>query len=204
MRATVPAFPAAPSLVRRLRDGRSVRVRPVTPGDAEAIQAFVRGLSDDARRRRFFGPIRELHPAMLARMTGVDHVRDEVLLATACEDARETVVAVAQYAGRPRGPVCEFAVVVADAWQGNGLARELLERLFAAAARAGIARVEGDVLPGNRPMIGLARAMGFALAHNPEDPTMLRIARTLRAPAPVPAPSAGARDWAPAPALAAA
>jgi len=167
----------------RLRDGRRVRVRAVTPGDAEAIQAFVRGLSDDARRRRFFSPIRELHPDALKRMTEVDHAREEVLLAVVHEAARETVVGIAQYAVQADGPACEFAVVVADGWQGHGLGRRLTERLLDAARRAGIARAEGDVLPANRPMVGLARAMGFDLAHSPDDPTVLRIARPLREPA---------------------
>lgn len=184
----------APAASWRMRDGRGVRVRAVKPGDGEAIQAFVRGLSGGTRRRRYFSPIRELHPDMLSRMTAVDHAREEVLLAVARDEGLETVVGVAQYAAHPDGSACEIAVVVTDAWQGQGLGRRLLERLLDAARRAGITRAEGDVLPANRPMVDLARVMEFDLAHGPDDPTMLRISRQLRAPAHGRPPDRRARD----------
>jgi acetyltransferase len=177
--APVLRFAAAPTATPQLHDGRSVRIRAVTPNDAEGIQAFVRDLSDDTRRRRFFSPIRELHPDFLKRMIEADHAREEVLLAVARDGNRETVVGVAQYAAHPDGAACEFAVVVADAWHDRGLGRRLIEHLLDAARRARIARAEGDVLPANRPMVALARAMGFDLAHRPDDPTMLRISRRI-------------------------
>jgi acetyltransferase len=174
--------PLAPKATWRLRDGRRIWIRAVTPDDADAIQAFVRELSDDTRRRRFFSPIRELHPDMLNRMIDVDHTSEEVLLAVARTAARETIIGIAQYAAHPDGAACEFAVVVADAWHGHGLGRRLTERLLDAARRAGIERAEGDLLPANRPMVGLARAMGFDLAHSPDDPTMLRISGQIPKP----------------------
>ncbi|MCZ7565621.1 MAG: MFS transporter [Burkholderiales bacterium] len=193
--AGILANRAQPGTMRRLRDGRRVRVRPAAPRDAAAIQAFVRGLSDDTRRSRFFGSLRELPPAMLERMTGAGQARDVVLLALAGPAGEEAVVGLGQYAAQPDSPACELALVVDDAWQGSGLGRILIERLFEAARRAGFGRVEGDVLPANRSMVALARASGFEVAHNPEDPTLLQIVRRLPARTP-----AALREWLPAPA----
>jgi len=168
----------AGSAAVRLRDGRSVDIRPVCPADAQAVQTFVRGLSDTTRRLRFFAPIRELAPSMLKRLIEIDGRLDRVLVALAREDGGERIVALAQHAD-DGGERCDLALVVADDWQGLGLGRTLMDMLLETARDAGFARAEGDVLRGNVAMLGLARAFGFAVRHSPFDATMFRIAREL-------------------------
>lgn len=162
----------------RLRGGRSVRVRPVRPADAQAVQSLVRGLSDTSRRLRFFAPIRELTPSMLKRLTEVDGRLDRVLVALARHDGAERIVALAQYAN-DHDERCDLALVIADEWQGLGLGRLLMDMLIETARDAGFARAEADVLRGNAAMLGLARAFGFAVGHSPLDATMFRIALAL-------------------------
>ena len=55
-----------------LPGGERVTVRPVCPRDADVLQTYVRALSPDARYKRFFGPLRELPPAELDRVTHLD------------------------------------------------------------------------------------------------------------------------------------
>jgi MFS family permease len=162
----------------RLRDGRTAIVRSVEPSDAGAIQAFVRGLSSDARRRRFFSAIRELHPERLERLVRPDARRAGTFVALSGSEAPE-VVAIAEYALQPNASGWDIAVVVADAWQRQGLGERLIGHLLDQAAAAGITRVEGDILRDNRPMIRLARRSGFGVSHHPLDAKMVRIARTL-------------------------
>jgi acetyltransferase len=164
--------------VWRLRDGRTAIVRRVELSDAEDIQAFVHGLSNEARRWRFFSPIRELHPEQLKRLVRPDAEREGVFVALSGSEAAE-VVAIAQYAAQRDASAWDIAVVVADAWQQQGLGERLIGHLLDHAASAGIARVEGDILRENQPMIGLARRKGFSVWHHPSDATMVRIGRTL-------------------------
>jgi acetyltransferase len=63
--------------------------------------------------------------------------------------------------------------VVADAWQGRGIGSRLLGKLVEAARRHGIKRLYGDILAMNRPMLELARKLGFRLSRH-EDPTLTR------------------------------
>src|SRR4051794_6238221 len=64
-----------------LRDGATVRVRPIEPGDRRAlVEAFER-LSPETRYRRFFGPVNELSPRILDHLTLVDHADHEALVA---------------------------------------------------------------------------------------------------------------------------
>lgn len=163
-----------------LPNGRSVRVRPVGPADAESIQSFVRRLSDTSRRLRFFAPIRELAPAMLARLTASAGWPGLVLLAEACDGEAWSTVALAQYAPGEGDGTCDLALVVADAWQGLGLGRALLGLLIQSARDARCTRAIMDVLRDNEAMLALARACRFAVARSPHGSTVLRLVRNLQ------------------------
>jgi acetyltransferase len=180
--ALAPRAPRYPSaLIDRLHlaDGREVVVRPVLAFDAEAAQDFVRALSPATRLRRFHFGLRELPPSLLRAMTEVDHDDHVAIVAEAFDDDdMPRIVAEARYVRGPRDAPCheaEFAIAVADDWQGVGLGRELMQRLARHAARRGVRRLVGDVLPGNRAMFGVAAALGGALVASPEGPGVTRV-----------------------------
>lgn len=161
----------------RLPDGCAVAIRPAQPGDAPSVQAFVRMLSPLARRRRFLGALSELSPAQLDRLVRPHDPRDLSLVAVSARPAGGHVVAMAQYA-LDDASSAEFALVVGDAWQGQGLGERLLERLLARAAGAGVHRMGGFVLAGNAPMLALAAKLGFDCAPD-RDPELVRIEKRL-------------------------
>ncbi len=162
-----------------LDDGRQVIVRPVLSFDAAAEQDFVRALSAGSRQRRFHVGLRELPPSLLRAMTEVDHDAHVAVVAEAIGDDDEaSIVADARYV---RGPTpdlaadeAEFAIAVADAWQGVGLGRALMKHLSRHAARHGVQRLVGDVLPGNRAMFAITDALGGRLAASPNGPGVIR------------------------------
>jgi len=95
------------------------------------------------------------------------------LAATTMLGGAETLIGVARYVLDEDKQSAEFAIVVADPWQGRGIGRRLLARLIAVARRRGVPRLYGDILRINRPMLELVRKLGFVLeAH--EDPTLTR------------------------------
>jgi acetyltransferase len=150
-------YPAELEEEIELRDGRIVRVRPIRPEDAEMERRFFDGLSEQSRFQRFMQYLRELPPAMLARFTQLDYDRELALVAF---DGGE-FVAVGRYAPNPDGRTAEFALVTADAWQGKGLGRALLQRLVQAAGTAGYEALYGHILGDNRDMLDLAQRLGF-------------------------------------------
>jgi acetyltransferase len=171
---------ASPGRLVRLRDGRAVVVRSARPADADAVQQFVRELSPLARRRRFFGALSELSPAQLDRLTGAQNPRDLSLVALSAHAGEPRIVAMAQYATDDPG-AAEFAVVVADAWQRQGLGARLLELLIGRAAEAGVQVMNGYALAENGPMLALAARLGFALTED-RDPDLVRLERPLPPP----------------------
>ena len=156
-----------------LADGRRVILCPVDPKDASAEQRFVTALSPSSRYRRFHFGMRNLPEQLLREMTEIDQ-RQHVALVARPETADDTIVADARYVRSADTDEAEFAVMVADAWQGAGLGRELLQRLGRHARASGLRRLYGDVLWGNEPMIGLVRALGGGLARHPTDATLVR------------------------------
>lgn len=164
----------------RLPDGRAVLIRAARPADAPAVQAFVRWLSPLARRRRFLGALSELSPAQLDRLTRAQDPRDLSLVALAGGAEGGPIVAMAQYVLDDPASA-EFALVVADAWQGQGLGMRLLERLLERAAEAGVRKVSGFVLADNAPMRGLATRLGFDSAPDRE---LVRVEKRLVPPVP--------------------
>ena len=61
------------------------------------------------------------------------------------------------------GNSAEFALLVADPWQGRGVGRELLGRLLEGARREGIRRVYADILLANLRMQRLCEQLGFVI-----------------------------------------
>jgi acetyltransferase len=140
-----------------LPDGRVVRLRPIRPEDADLERRFVERMSERSRIQRFMVYVRELPPQMLARFTQLDYDRELALVAVSGGE----FVAVGRYAPNADGRTAEFALVTADAWQGKGLGRALLDRLLKAARAAGYEALYGDILGANRDMLDLAARLGF-------------------------------------------
>jgi len=159
----------------RLRSGESFVVRPVRPQDADAEQVFVRSLSTASRVLRFHVGIRELAPDQLRAMTQVDP-RRHVALVVQHGDASGPIVADARYAiDDGDDTTAEFAIAVADEWQGHGLGRHLLARIVEHARRRGLRLLYGDVMHENRRMIALAREAGGHFVRVPGDATLTRV-----------------------------
>ncbi|MGH8668182.1 MAG: GNAT family N-acetyltransferase [Burkholderiales bacterium] len=135
-------------------------MRLIRPDDGERLQRFTSRLSDRSRYQRFMQHLAELPPSLVARFTHLDY-RRELALAALHEDQ---LIAVGRYAPNPDGTTAEFGLVVADAWQHQGLGRILLERLCGAARDAGYEALFGHMLADNREMIELAARLGFTPA----------------------------------------
>jgi RimJ/RimL family protein N-acetyltransferase len=161
------------------RDGRRVILRAASPEDRDEVQAFLKRLTEQSRYSRFMSSLRELSPAMLERAVHPEQGRELQIFAVCGEDARQTIVGGARYSGAAGSKDCEFALTVADDWQGRGLARQLLEALMAAAHTAGFERMEGYILASNTRMLGLARRLGFERLESPEGPTVHLLRREL-------------------------
>jgi acetyltransferase len=162
-----------------LLHAHSLTIRALQPEHADLEVRFGLALSAQSRYERFLGGGVKLTPELLARLVNVDLSREAALIATVAFADTETPVAVGRYALAPEDGTAEVAVTVADAWQGCGLGRLLLERVIDAARRNGVRRLTGDVLAANARMLALARRLGFRIEPHPEGATLRRIFKDL-------------------------
>lgn len=169
-------YPATLVTEATLREGTHVLIRPMKPEDAELVQTFVRKLSPQTKFFRFMNALRELSPAMLAKLTQSDYDKEIAFIATieraepeAIVGVTEEQIGVCRYNTNPDGTSCEFAIVVSDDYQKSGLGRQLMQVLIRAAASRGLKTMKGVFLSDNDRMLKFVQAMGFVLTPDPED-----------------------------------
>lgn len=153
--------------------GQAVSLRPLRPDDAAIELAFVTGLSEFTRHNRLLGGAIRITDEYIRRLTDIDWNREAALAAVTMIGGHESLIGVARYIAPPGGRECEFAIVLADAWQGRGIGRRLMEMLLSAARRHGMQRMVGEILSTNHGMLRLVRRLGFSLARTPGDATVL-------------------------------
>ncbi len=136
-------------------DGHIITVRPIEPGDAEALAYLYQDMGDRSRYMRFFSygkaPVDD-EVSRLTRPPGPEHYG-------VVADDRGQLVGVASYERLSDPSKADFAVVVADEWQGRGVGTLMLEQLAGFAHTHGIAELVGDVLRANGPMLQVAAGL---------------------------------------------
>jgi GNAT superfamily N-acetyltransferase len=168
--------------VLHLPGGERVVLRAIRPSDADRLQAYIRGLSAEARHNRFLGAVGELSPRQLDRVTHMDRLGELALIALAGDGDEGTIVGEAMHVMAPEGHRCEIALSVADPWQGRGLGTLLLRDIECRARLIGARHLVGDVLRTNAAMKGLARKAGFAINGPCREARLIEIAKDLSAP----------------------
>ena len=147
-----PADPAP-----RLFDGRPLWIGPITPAAKPLIVRGLERISPETSRRRFFTVRYRFSDEELDAMTNLDgHLRFALgrpCATTAAPSSRSASPASRGWQDTPT--MAEVAILVIDAFQGQGVGRTLLKRLAAAALARGILRFRGIVHPDNRPIIRL-------------------------------------------------
>ena len=182
-------YPSQHEQLCPMAGGGEYIVRPVHPDDATMLQAFVRSLSPESRYFRFVSSMQELPATMLARFTLIDYDREMALVALHTvtgldEDShpKETtrIVGVSRYITNPDRSTCEFSLVVADDFKGQGLGSRLMLSIMDFAREKGLTEIEGLVLANNPNMLKLMRSLGFAIKSFPEDPDFKLVTHQLQ------------------------
>lgn len=110
------------------------------PSDGPLVSGMFRRLSPESVYRRFFSPISR-SDAFQASVLRVDHRDHEAIAAVQGGE----IVGLAQYARLPGAKQANLAIVVADAWQRQGLGTRLIAALADRAVEEGIDSFAVDI-----------------------------------------------------------
>jgi acetyltransferase len=162
-----------------LPDGTKLTLRHIAPTDADREQAFVHGLSAQSRYLRFHGTIKDLSKKDLKKFTEPESRNAVALIVLHSGESGEEEIGVARYVIDPDRTNCEFAIVVADAWQKRGIGTRLMNALISHLQASGVKQISGSVLKSNSAMLKFIKQMGFAETSIPDDPSTLLITKHL-------------------------
>ena len=146
-----------------LEDGTPLILRPMKPEDEPLVKDFLAACSEDTIYFRYFRLIRKWTHEMLIRFTQNDYDRELGLMAVGAPPGPQVMMGVSRLVMTPDRESGEFAIIVADRWQGKGLGSKLLTSLIDIARTMGVKRLWGEVLSQNHPMLELVKKGGFAL-----------------------------------------
>jgi acetyltransferase len=145
------------------RDGRQVILRPIHPEDRLLEKELIEHLSVESSRFRFFDRIREATPEMLNQFCNIDYVHQIAVIAEYESDGEKRNVSVGRLIIEPETESGEFAIVVADDFQNNGLGTKLMNTLIDICRDKGLKNIYGIVLKDNWKMLILAKKLGFTI-----------------------------------------
>jgi len=165
----------------QLKHGKSIQMRPIRPEDGESIKKMVQNMSAESRFFRFMHAINDLSPQMVAQFTKLDYDRQMAFVAVS-HSGKGDVVGVSRYTMSTDRRSGEFAISVADDWQGLGLASSLMKLVIEHAAAQGLEQLFGDVLMTNAPMRGLMNSLGFTGKTDAHDREVMQFTLALTKP----------------------
>lgn len=155
----------------KLKDGTAVTIRPIRPEDEPLMVKFHQTLSEESVYQRYFSSLKLTERIAHERLTRIcfnDYDREIALVAErkgSSPDDHEIlgVGRLSKARGRNEG---EFALLVSDRWQRQGLGTELLKRLVAIARAEKLSRVSAVILAYNHSMQHVAEKAGFRTGHD--------------------------------------
>jgi len=146
-----------------MRDGTPVLFRPILPEDEPLVFQFLTGCSEQTIYFRYFRHIKKFSHDLLIRFTQNDYDREIGLIALRQPPGPELMLGVSRLVMAPDRRSAEFAVIIGDPWQGQGLGPKLVSRAIEIARENGVKHLWGEVLAENQPMLDMVQKMGFSL-----------------------------------------
>lgn len=152
-----------------LRNGNPVLLRPIRPEDEPMEADLVHRTSKESLYFRFFGYVPGIDHKMLARFTHIDYDREMAIVAQVEEASVKKIAGVVRIVGDGWRDTAEYAILVADAWQGQGVGGMLTDYILEIAKAQGYKRVNASFLKINGSMRRLFERKGFRIRTGDDD-----------------------------------
>lgn len=152
-----------------LKDGTRACVRPIRPDDNALWCRMLESSSHESLRLRYHSVHHRPSRRMALRHCCIDYRRELVLVAEVIEQGQPALAGEGELFLDPDLDLAEFAVFVADHWQGIGLGGLLTDRMVALAEERGARRVACELTPDNVRMITILQRRGFQVCIMIED-----------------------------------
>jgi acetyltransferase len=166
-------YPSQYVIPWQLKDGTSVTLRPIRPEDEPLLVKFHRTLSEESVYFRYFHLMTLSHRIAHERLTRicfVDYDRDIAMVVDRKDETtgQHEVLAAGRLSKLHGRNEAEFAMLVSDAYQKQGIGTKLLEQLVQAGRDEGLDSITAEILHENRAMQRVCEKVGFTLHRTPD------------------------------------
>jgi RimJ/RimL family protein N-acetyltransferase len=141
------------------RGGEHIVIRRVEPLDKALYSDFLREVSAEDLRLRFFAHIGELSAAESDRLSHLDYSHEMAFIAI--DEATGQMLGLVRLRDELDEQTAEFVILVSSRLKGHGLGWLLMQRVIDYAKEKRLRRVYGDVLAENAGMLQMAKELGF-------------------------------------------
>ncbi len=148
-----------------LRDGTRVLLRPLKVADAALYPDFLKEVTGEDLRLRFFAPMREVSHGLIDKLIHYDPAKAMAFIAI--EEASGRMLGVVRLHDDASGENGEFAILLRSHLKGHGLGWLLMKHMIACAKAKGLKTVSGQVLAENATMLLMCGELGFHIADDP-------------------------------------
>ena len=161
-----------------LPDNSTVAMRPIRPEDEPLIEAFLRRVTPQDLRLRFFATMKEFDHTFIARLTQIDYAR--AMAFVAFDKNTQDLIGVVRLHSDANYDAGEYAVLVRSDLKSHGLGWKLMEMIIEYARSEGLQRIFGQVLRENATMLRMCSELGFAISNDPSDANIRIVTLNLR------------------------
>jgi len=141
------------------RGGEHIVIRRAKPVDKALYFDFLRDVSAEDLRLRFFAHIRELTAAEADKLGHLDYSHEMVFITL--DESTGQMLGLVRLKDELDEQTSEFAILVRSRLKGHGLGWLLMQRVIDYAKEKGLRRVYGDVLAENASMLQMTEELGF-------------------------------------------
>ncbi|MCE9589241.1 MAG: bifunctional acetate--CoA ligase family protein/GNAT family N-acetyltransferase [Planctomycetes bacterium] len=174
-RAAIRPYPVRYAEPWRLRDGTPITIRPIRPEDEKLLVRFHETLSPESVYYRYFNVFKlseRIAHDRLSRICFIDYDRAMVLVAERDAPAGgKQIIGVARLTKHHDAGEGEWASLISDEYQRQGLGTELIRRLIRFARDEKMTRLVADILPQNIAMQRVATKLGMRLRFDSSEGT---------------------------------
>jgi acetyltransferase len=156
----------------QMPNGQSVIIRPIRPEDEPLMIQFHKTLSEQSLYFRYFHLMSlnsRIAHERLTRICFIDYDREMALVVESenPETLEKEILGVGRLTKQHGINEGEFALLVSDAYQHQGLGTMLLEKLVQVGRDEKLAAIKAEMLKENVPMQRVSEKVGFQLQHTP-------------------------------------
>src|SRR5215470_17555686 len=141
------------------RGGERVLIRPAQPGDMALYADFLRDVTPEDLRLRFFAHVAELSAEEVEKLKHLDYRHEMAFVAL--DEATGRMLGLVRLKDELDEKTAEFAILVRSRLKGHGLGFLLMQRVIDYAREKRLRRVYGDVLAENASMLQMCAELGF-------------------------------------------